>query len=464
MTTKNEPWILLALAGAALGCATARPAESPSDRAPSEGAALQRPDEGAEAGVGPSSETPAELVGRSTSGPRLERAALIRAVIARNPDVASRRHAWQAARQRSRGAGVWEDPMLAYSFAPLSIGAARFGQTVELSQKLPWPGKLGSETAAAERDAEWMKKDIRISELDLALAASLAYDDYWLFERSLDVNAAHKGLLGEIQKSSEAQYSVGMGSLSEPLAIEVEITRLEEQALALRSERDVAVSRLNVLLHRAPETKLPPPPESRSADLTLPPASSELQRRALGQSPELERVGAKVRAAEAEVKAAERQAYPDVTVMASYSTMWADPEHRLMLGVEAPIPLQRAERTSRVESARAKVAEARSETSHTAALVRADIDQARRQVIESIERVKLYDGRLLPAAKNQVAAARTDYVAGKTELAMAIAAERNLREIELGRLVAIAELWRRRARLDRALGRLPFDAEKGGAK
>lgn len=135
-----------------------------------------------------------------------------------------------------------------------------------------------------------------------------------------------------------------------------------------------------------------------------------------------------------------------------------------MLGVEAPIPLQRAERTSRVESARAKVAEARSETSHTAALVRADIDQARRRVIESIERVKLYDGRLLPAAKNQVAAARTDYVAGKTELAMAIAAERNLREIELGRLAAIAELWRRRARLDRALGRLPFDAEKGGAK
>src|SRR5882672_6715430 len=53
---------------------------------------------------------------------KLERRALIRAVLDRNPSVESARQAWRAALARYRQAGAYEDPMLMASVAPLSIG------------------------------------------------------------------------------------------------------------------------------------------------------------------------------------------------------------------------------------------------------------------------------------------------------------------------------------------------------
>ena len=56
---------------------------------------------------------------------------------------------------------------------------------------------------------------------------------------------------------------------------------------------------------------------------------------------------------------------------------------------------------------------------------------------------------------DQVDAARSGFETGRNSFLTLIDAERNLRNVELGYEEALANLGRRRAELDRALGRIP---------
>ncbi|MBK7579599.1 MAG: TolC family protein [Myxococcales bacterium] len=456
----------------AVGCVPARPADTAEG---TDGHAARSLTADAPSGEGPraapaAAGSPLSAERRPAApgqdiGARLDRAQLVRAVLTMNPDIEARRAAWRAARSKRRQADTLDDPMLGYEFAPLSIfSGMRFGQTVRVSQRFPWPGKLSSLSDAEERAADASGQEIKLTELDFAMEASLLFDEYWLVDRSLEVNAEHRRLLDEMRSAAEIQYSVGRASLSDPLQADVEIAMLEEQDLGLGSRRDVVTAELNALLHRPPERALPAPPLDLGVSLSAPPPSSALQREALMSSPELKRLAAKTRAAQARVRYAEKQYYPDVTLMASYSSMFAEIEHQFMVGFETPIPIQRGSRAGMVDEASAMASESRHESSHIENMIRSRVEIERRRVIEGIAVVKLYDGRLIPTAKSQVAAARADFTGGKTGFSEVISAEKSLRNIQLSRHAAAAELSKRRTQLDRALGRLPAGVQKGGAK
>ena len=388
---------------------------------------------------------------------RLDREALVRAVVERNPDVETARQSYRAARAREPQADALPDPMLLYEFAPLSIGSSNvhYGQTVRLSQRFPWPGKLSGREESASAMADAARESIEVTKLDLALEASELFDDYWLMDRSLDVNAAHQKLLAEIQSAARAQYEVGRGSLQDPLQAEVELTHLERQELSLKAGRDAAIARLNALLHREPTDPLPPPPERIAVSEELPEPSEKLQTRALGQRGELRAEKAKVRAAEASIEVADREYYPDVTVMATYTSMFRAIEHQFMLGVEFPLPIQRGTRAGAVDEASAEAAAARSQVSREADIIRRQVELARLQVVEAVQVVHLYKKRLIPVAKSQLEAAVSGYSTGANGFVALIDAQKNLLGVELAHHAAVAELSKRRARLARALGEMP---------
>ncbi|MEZ4222825.1 MAG: TolC family protein [Polyangiaceae bacterium] len=414
-------------------------------------------------GNSPATERPKQS---RVAGPGLDRARLIREVLAKNPSIEARRHAFRASRARERQVDTWADPMLGYEVAPLSIFSSnvQFGQTIRLSQRVPWPGKLSSARDAAEHSAAGAREAITVTELDLALEASNLFDDYWGIERALDVNREHRKLLDELRRGAEIQYSVGRGSLSEPLQVDVETAMLTERDIGLEAARDVVIARLNALLHRRPESPLPAPSASLAISFEAPPTAAEAQRRAIANSPELKALAARSRAAQAEIRFAERQYYPDLTLMASYSSMWKELEHQFMVGVEAPIPIQRGARGGAVDAASAKAAQVRSETTSEIDRVRAAVEITRRRVIEALRVAKVYDQQVIPSARDQVAAVRADFGAGKVDFSNVVQAEKSLRAVELNRYRALTELSKRRAELSRAMGIAPGARRPGGGR
>jgi outer membrane protein TolC len=141
--------------------------------------------------------------------------------------------------------------------------------------------------------------------------------------------------------------------------------------------------------------------------------------------------------------------------------MFMDTEHQLMLGVEFPLPIQRSGRGGAVDEASAQAAAARSDALRQVDAIQTEVEVARLRVVEAIHVVGLYRKRLLPVARDQVAAARSGYQTGANDFQVVVMAQRNLRDVELAYSVALAELSKRRARLQRALGEPPVPTGKG---
>jgi outer membrane protein TolC len=393
-------------------------------------------------------------------GDTLDRAALIQAVLERNPGIAAARQAWEAARERIPQAESLDDPMARYGLAPLSIASddVRFGQQLEVAQRLPYPGtlRLRGEIAAAEAAAA--EQEVEQVRLRLATMASLLFDDYYLASRALAINAEHLRLLESFQRVATSRYAAGLAAQQEPIQAEVEAAHLLHLEVVLETERRTLAAQLNALLHRPPRAPLPPPP----ADPGLPPPPEEtggVDPETLSAArPELAAQRAEIAARRTAVALEKLDFHPDFEVMASYNSMWDMTEHQWMLGVGVNLPIRRQRIRAAVAAAEARLASAESELARLEDEVRAEVEVAAERLREALHIVHLYRNRVLPAARDQIAAARAGFETGAASMLALIDAERSLRTAELNHYEALADSFSRRAELDRALGRLPFAA------
>jgi cobalt-zinc-cadmium efflux system outer membrane protein len=393
---------------------------------------------------------------RALGGPLLERAAYVRAVLHRNRSIESARQGWSAAIARVRESGAFEDPMVTLEVAPLSIGSssARFGYNAMISQRLPWPGKKALEESAAKAEADAARSDYEAAKRELALSASLLFDQYFVAARSLDINREHVALMRSMQSAAAAQYETGRASAQDPLQAEFELTHMEHDAVVLASQRDVTVAQMNELLHRAPELPLPPPPK----DLPLPPAPDVadvpgLESEAVDHRPDIRAAHQHAGAEQARAERSEREFFPDLMVSTSYNSMWDMPEHRWMVGLTFDLPIQIGRRRGAVDEARAM--RAQFEAERMSDMVRTQVLVSLKQLEESSHVLHIYEKRLVPIARDEVDAARNAFTASQAPFGAVIDAEKNLRQVQLDQQMARADYNRRRGELDRALGRIP---------
>jgi outer membrane protein, heavy metal efflux system len=387
----------------------------------------------------------------------LERDALIAGVLARNPTLAARCAEVGAARRRGAQASSLADPSISLRVAPLSASSTDvdFGQELRIAQRLPYPGWRGLQRELSEAEAESLARDHGTLGSDLALEASMLFDDLWETDRALELNAEHTELLRELREIVTTRYVAGLASQQDALQAEVELTHREHERMVLTSRHEVLRARLNTLLHLAPRAQLPPPILGPAA----PPPSRDEERQLIEEAllarSELARLDATLRARRAGIELARLERRPGFEVNASYSSMWAATEHRWMVGAAVNLPV-------RGERIRAGIAEMEARLAAVESERRALVDRVRLEVTISVEELReahhilaLSQERLLPAARDQVQAAVAGFQSGRNDFQAVIMAERNLRDAQMGDHEARAEFGRRRAELDHALGRMP---------
>jgi len=387
----------------------------------------------------------------------LERQALIAAVLARNPSIASARWAWRAALARYPQDTALDDPMLEYGLAPASLGSSRVdtGQRAVLSQAFPFPGKRALRGEIALAEAEAAASDFAAVRLRLATLASLLFDQAYLIERKLAVNEAHRALLSELREIAVARYEAGTASQQDPLEAELEEAELLHRDVMLRADRAVTVEQLNALLHRAAALPLPPPPAALEPRAPAAGARDALLDRAFAERPERRAAEARVRAREAAVDLARREFLPDLRVMGTYDTFWEESELRPMLGVELNLPVRRARREAALDEAKASLEEAKSMRAGTDDQVRLSVARALERLAEAHHALEIVRDRKLPAARDRVDAARAAFETGQSDFSAVIGAERSLRDAELDYEETLVEVSRWHAELARASGELP---------
>ena len=389
--------------------------------------------------------------------------AFIEQVLARNPTLAQMTAAWQAASARYPQVTSLEDPMFGLTTGPASIRSkdVDFANRVEASQKLPFFGKLKLRGQAVLAEAAAAGNQVGDMRLQLIESAKMAFYDYYLVDRAIAVNEESLKLLKEFRKTADDRFRASQSPQQDLLQADVEIGRQRKRGLALERMRKVTQARINTLMHLPPDTLLPPPPKTIKLAESLP-AVGDLRTRAVAQRPDLQALANRIKAERASLSLANKEYYPDFEIMGAYDAFWQRPEQDLrpMLGVRMNVPLYRERRRGAVAEAQARLDERIAELTALTDQVNLQVQEAYEQVLESKKGVRLYDETILPAARENVKAARAAYATGSIPFLALIEAQRNLVELRDSSYEESAEYYRRLATLERVTGS-PVSRPKG---
>ncbi|MDA1231606.1 MAG: TolC family protein, partial [Planctomycetota bacterium] len=133
---------------------------------------------------------------------------LIADVQAIHPTMQAMYAAWQAAAQRYPQAVSLEDPMFGATLAPASVRSRNTDTAymVEASQKLPWHGKRALRGAVERASADSASQDVETTRQKLAEIAELAYWDYYVALRLLNLNDENREILESFRDSAVIRY------------------------------------------------------------------------------------------------------------------------------------------------------------------------------------------------------------------------------------------------------------------
>ncbi len=378
---------------------------------------------------------------------------LVEQVLARNPSLAQMTAAWQATTARYPQVTSLEDPMLTGKLGPGGLGSNNVNGAymVEIAQKLPFPGKLKLKGQGAQAEANAAGLDIEDMRLQLIETARTAFYDYYLVARALEWNDESLKLLARAKQDASTRYEAGKVEQQDVLQADVEIGRERERRLGLEEMRQIAIARINTLMHLPPDNSLPAPPREIKVQEAIP-AAQQLRSLALARRPDLQAIANRIAAEQAALALARKEFFPDVEVMGGYDAFWQEKELRAQVGMRINLPVYKAKRYGAIAEAQAKIAQRQAELDRQTDQVNFQVQEAYEKVVKAEKSVRLYEATIIPAADLNAKAARSSYVTGKISALSRIEAERSLVNLRDRYYEAVADYFRRRATLDRVIG------------
>jgi outer membrane protein TolC len=252
---------------------------------------------------------------------------LVAEALARNPMVAQRQAAVQAATLRIRPAGALPDPMLTVGVMDLLLPHFQFNQSdfteadVELSQEIPWPGTLGARSGVMRAAAAGARAEEGSVRRDLTTAMAVAYYRLGYTVTALETLRQQRALLDAAVQLSTTRYATGTAPQRDPLQAKLARDRLRSEEFALESERVAALAAVNALRNRAPGdtvTVTPIDPAAVHAGVTSGPPADSLAALALSTHPRLAARRAAIDAATHTIQVERLGARPDFTLTLRY--------------------------------------------------------------------------------------------------------------------------------------------------
>jgi outer membrane protein, heavy metal efflux system len=383
--------------------------------------------------------------------------AFVTEVLRRNPTLQARVLARDAVRRQAGAAGLWPDPSAAVMLdrVPERMDGEMPMVRYQISQMLPWPGKLGLMRESLERRADGAQADSRTQTLELVREAKRAYWMLLLNKGLRSVNAAGRGLLTTIVSAALARYGTGTGQHHEVVRAEVERNVLDVEAIDLEGERVASVAMMNALRNQPADALIPDPPEPLEpldSRATAPRSLSRLLAFAASRRPELERMRAMRREEVTMAKLARRERYPDLMTSVWYNQMIGGQDTVGMM-VGATIPLFNVSRQNRLaEAAELRAASAASSQAGMIAMIRFEVSDALRKVVTATRTLELVTGVAIPRAQQSFVSSLSGYSAGTADIVGVLEAWRALQSAETARVQAVAVRLMALADLERAIG------------
>ncbi|MDH5548357.1 MAG: TolC family protein [Gemmatimonadota bacterium] len=335
-----------------------------------------------------------------------------------NPALAAARLSADVAAERVGPAGAWMDPML--SFGLMNRPVTDFGtgepmtmNTIELTQRFPWPGQLGFRRQQARYLAEAAALDADETERQLEARVKQAYHQLAYMDRALDVMRDTRELLRSFLDVSATRYAVGQGLQQDVLQAQIAVARMTADITVMEQDRVAMGARLNALLGlaaRAPVPALQLPPSGPSV-----PEVDSLMTLAVRSRPALHAARARVEAAAAGYRQARRELYPEFMLGLAYGQRpQFDDMASIMVGVSIPLFAGARQLPMRREMAAMQAHEEAMERDLTNETF-AEITELRAEAERARNLAELYANAVVPQARAAVESALAAYRVGSVD-------------------------------------------------
>jgi cobalt-zinc-cadmium efflux system outer membrane protein len=358
--------------------------------------------------------------------------------LSRNRDLISAKLDIESAQLDRVQAGLYPNPTFSYSAGNIILGAANnqgagvqadgFQQlvhSVSLEEVIDVWAKRSARIRAANRGVDYQKLLVEDVLREVSYTVRSAFVDVVREQWELQLAKDTRSRYDETIRISRARFNAGDISESELRKIELEGLRYQNDVIDGEMELDLARQKLASLM-ALPVSALGPtvlePPERRTP-LALP----DLLARALRDRPDVRAVqGAHVRA-EADISAARREAFPDISLGVGYThsnfTVSGDNPNSLALSLSLPLPIFDRNQAG-IGRARLSLKRAENDAAKIQIAVEHDVADAVRRTQRAQALVQVFEGGMIERAETALKVAEKSYKAGAVSLLELLEAQR----------------------------------------
>lgn len=349
------------------------------------------------------------------------------------------------------------DPLVSFGYQ--NEGFSRYTYGLEqgaqwmysVSQSFPFPGKLSLRGEAATQDAEALREAYRNSRAKTVQRIKELYYDLFFSYKSIDLLHERATLYDIIEQAAIGRYSSGRSSQQDVLMAQTEKYMQMEREVMLKQKVQALQAMLNSTAGRDVTSPLARPAVAEPTTYAL--SQSEIVAAVLSNSPDVRAKQRLIDAAEAKVKFAKKDFFPDFSVTGSYFDrkgmfldMWS-----LTVGMNIPI-FAATKQKQAVYEAEAMLAEARSELQVTKLTVASTVQDYFSMLRTTETLMDLYRNSLIPKSRQDIESALAAYGTGKIEALSVITRLNSLIEFETLYWGQFAEREKTIARIEALVG------------
>ncbi len=371
----------------------------------------------------------------------------------RNPDIQAARSEWQRAEAGIIPAKTWDAPQVGYEawgFARANVGSAP-EKWYDLSQDIPFPGKLRFKGRAVEHEALRQKELYRAAELDVLAKSKAAYYALMLSQRAVQLVTENVDVMRRFAKIAESKYSVGKASQADALKAQVELMKMLRMLVTIEQESESNRAALNALLDKGPEEPLGLAQEPPLAPLAY--GYEELEQIALSERPEVHAAAHHVDHMRASLAASRSEYLPDFMVQYTLRTRDGMPNDSIgMVKMSLPF-LYFWRQRSLVKGARFELDHAQAMHRSAQTMTRASIREYFTKVQASRRLIDLYKTSILPQSEQAVKVSESAYQTDRIDFLNLLDSQRAVLDFRLEYYQTLAQYGQQLAELERRVGR-----------
>ncbi|MFQ5717479.1 MAG: TolC family protein, partial [Nitrospinales bacterium] len=235
-----------------------------------------------------------------------------------NPELREAEHKISASKEVPPQAGSLDDPVLKFELKNLPVNTFSFSQEamtqkqVTITQKFPFPGKLGLKTEMAKKDVEIAEENYEEIKLRIVREVKRSYYELSFIMAAIDIVKQNKELLQQFVTIAETKYSVGKGIQQDVLKAQVELSKILDELIRLNKLRENEQARLNTLMNRLPQAPLSIPHGIAKTRFSY--GIDDLQRLAEQNRPFLKGIKSLIERFDRSYQLARKQYYPDFNI------------------------------------------------------------------------------------------------------------------------------------------------------